>query len=82
MFIAWMRLVRHDPCQGLIEPGADPVVAVMDMAAFSVPVFPSRGRTVIYHIRIARIITLFQHLVHEVDLLVLDAPFRNYGNPH
>ena len=72
MLIAWMRLVRHDPCQGLIEPSADPVVAVMYMAAFSVPVFPGRGRTVINHIQIARIVTLFQHLEHEVDLLVLD----------
>ena len=73
------RFVGDDAPEGLIEPRADAVIAVVQQAALTVPVFPRTGSAVVEHIEIAGIAVLLEHRVHPVGLMMERGPFCQHG---
>ena len=68
------RLLGNDTAQGLIEPRAYAVEAVVQKAALAVPMLPSARATIVEHIEIAGIAVLFQHAVDPVGLMIRVCP--------
>ena len=71
-----------DAAQGLVEPAADSIVAIVQVTASAVPLFPDAGSTLLQHIQITGIARLFEQLVKPVTLLRQGGPFREHRNAH
>ena len=78
--ISGATLIRAESRQRLIEPGANPVVAVVDVAAPPVPVFPGSVGPIVDHIQISWIIALFQHFIHELGFSGSSCPLGEHRN--
>ncbi len=74
--------VGDNAAKPLIEPGADAVEAVVNMAAFAVPIFPCCGCAVVNHVEEARFVAFFEHREEIVGLRHFHGPFGNNRHTH
>ena len=82
MLVTRLCLVGGDATQCLIEPAAYSVVAVMDVAALTIPMLPGEVCAVVQHIEVAWVFAFLEHIVHLLRLGFACSPLCNYRHTH